>query len=193
MRSDLARVSFEPYVKGDLDGVSWQDAKHAGPRRFVVHLDSSLESGGPCETMRYDGAPVAGLGFVRASAEWWHGAVGMVEGAPRPAWRYVVRRTKDWIAHAVRHCGVRCVETRVVGTFAEGHHLVAALGFRFVGWEQGLDGTSRLFLRYQTMGPRPMPEINKDAAMAMRDAHRALLAAYAPAALRAFDREARHG
>lgn len=192
-RADLARLSFEPYRTGELDGLVWQDARHVGGRQFAAHMDAAREGGGPAETMRYDGNIVGGMGFVRMSARWWIGAIGMVEGAPRIAWRYVIRRARDWNAHVVRSHDVRCIETRVVATFAAGHHLVAALGFRFVGWEQGLDGTDRLVLRYQSAGERELPDINPAVADAMREAHRAFLTAYAPRALRAFGMEARRG
>lgn len=191
--ADLARLSFKPYLAGELDGLVWQDARHIGGRHFAAHMDAAREGGGPAETMRYDGVIVAGMGFVRVTARWWMGAIGMVEGAPRIAWRYVIRRAREWNAHVVRHHDVRCIETRVVATFAAGHHLVAALGFRFVGWEQGLDGTDRLYLRYQSAGERALPEVNPAVEVAMRDAHRAFLAAYAPSALRPFERRAARG
>ena len=173
-----------PYVKRELDGLAWQDAAKSGRGDFPAYMDLCVDNGGYAETLRYAGRVVGGGGFAPFNKHWWSGAIALVEGAPRIVWRHAVIWQRALIAHAVRAWGVRRIDCHVLATFAEGHKLAMLLGFRFVGLDQGLDGSDRLLVRYATNGPLKGPDMAPALAAAMRAAHAEVLRAYAPAALR---------
>jgi len=188
--SSLAHPCFRnrPYRKGELAGLQWQDAPLSGRGDFVSYMDLCVDNGGYGETLFYEGVVVGGGGFAPFNEHWWSGAIALAEGAPRAVWRHAILWQRAMIAHAVREWGVRRVDCHVLATFAQGHKLAMLLGFRFVGLDQGLDGTDRLLVRYATNGPMRVPDINEGLEQRMLSAHAELLHAYAPAALPTFRR-----
>lgn len=176
---------FQPYRPGSLEGLRWGDADKSGRRNMTRYMDQCLERGGIAEVLVADGRIMGGGGLRPDSPDCWHSALAMVEGAPRPLWRHMLVWADGWFAHAVRRCGVRMIDTHVTSTFAEGHHLVALLGYRFVGLDHDGD---RLLFHYRTNGPVARPAVHPEVERAMRLAHDMALAVYAPEGLRAVKR-----
>lgn len=171
-------VHVRRYLPGDLKGVRLQDEAITGPRDMVTYLDNAVRAEAMCDGERVLGAG----GFIRITSDCWHFAFGMVEGVPRGVWKYALIRAPQMIAHAVRHAGVKRIETHVVATFDEGHGLVDRMGFEFCGLEWGGEHGGKLLAKYVTGGPCPLPTLNPMVANHLRLTWLMTLGAYAPKA-----------
>lgn len=131
-------------------------------------------------TALYDGRMAGMACFTPVGEHWAYVGVSPARGVPLEAWGrgLPAMRKAIWRAHVE---GFRRLDTMVLGSFVEGHRLVARLGFQFRGDHTGWDGTATAYLLYSHNSPRL---VETEAERAARQSwHRALLARHAPAML----------